>query len=196
MSRDSILSAIQANKPTHQELPDDIYYEPLQDRSLVDLFVGQAELIGATILRVKDYKEITAHLTLHFEPSANIVTTAKALSSSFALVDAAQVPHRFANLELAILEAQFGIAENGAVWLTEDQMGHRIVPFICQHLAIVVPANRIVKNMHMAYEYIGGSSYGFGVFIAGPSKTADIEQSLVIGAHGARSMLIFLVENY
>jgi L-lactate dehydrogenase complex protein LldG len=47
--------------------------------------------------------------------------------------------------------------------------------------------------MHQAYERLQGREYNFGVFIAGPSKTADIEQSLVLGAHGARTMTVFLV---
>jgi L-lactate dehydrogenase complex protein LldG len=37
-------------------------------------------------------------------------------------------------------------------------------------------------------------SYGFATFIAGPSKTADIEQSLVLGAHGPRSLIVFLID--
>ena len=36
---------------------------------------------------------------------------------------------------------------------------------------------------------------GYGVFISGPSKTADIEQSLVIGAQAALSLNIFLIKN-
>jgi L-lactate dehydrogenase complex protein LldG len=193
MSRDLILSKIQANKPAYTELEDDFMGLAYQDTSLVDLFIEQAELIGATVLRVENFEEIKAYLTGHYEPSAHIVTSSEALSSSFEIINPTKAPHQFADLELAVLEAHFGVAENGAVWLTEDQMGQRIVPFICQHLAVVLPENRIVKHMHAAYEHIGDSIYGFGAFIAGPSKTADIEQSLVIGAHGARSMLIFLL---
>jgi len=72
-------------------------------------------------------------------------------------------------------------------------MGQRALPFITQHLAVIVNARNIVATMHDAYSSIGITNQGFGAFIAGPSKTADIEQSLVIGAHGPRSMSLFLV---
>ena len=45
-----------------------------------------------------------------------------------------------------------------------------------------------------SYQLIHNTDYGYGVFISGPSKTADIEQSLVIGAHGAGSLTIFILD--
>lgn len=48
--------------------------------------------------------------------------------------------------------------------------------------------------MHQAYDCIGNQEYGFGTFISGPSKTADIEESLVIGTHGARGLMVFIME--
>ena len=72
-------------------------------------------------------------------------------------------------------------------------MHQRAVPFICQQLAVVVSAKTLVATMHQAYDLIGEADYGFGTFIAGPSKTADIEQSLVLGAHGPKSMIAFLL---
>lgn len=102
-------------------------------------------------------------------------------------------PHELENLQLAILEGQFGVAENGAIWLEDAQLPHRAMPFITEHLVLVLSKENLVENMHQAYEKIGAAHSGFGLFIAGPSKTADIEQSLVIGAHGAKSLRVVLV---
>jgi L-lactate dehydrogenase complex protein LldG len=102
-------------------------------------------------------------------------------------------PHQLEGIDLAILPGAFGVAENGAIWVDAAALPHRGVFVVTQHLAIVLPAGEIVPDMHAAYERVGALPRGYGLFIAGPSKTADIEQALVIGAHGARSCTVFLV---
>ena len=101
--------------------------------------------------------------------------------------------HELADLELAIVDGQFGVAENGAIWVDDFNLGLRALPFITEHLVIVLERNSLVETMHQGYNRIGDAQAGFGLFIAGPSKTADIEQSLVIGAHGAKSLRVVLV---
>ena len=102
-------------------------------------------------------------------------------------------PHATEDIDFAILPGEFAVAENGAVWITDAAVKHRAIFFIAQHLALVVRAADVVHNMHEAYGRLSFESPRFGAFISGPSKTADIEQSLVIGAHGPRSMTVFLV---
>lgn len=99
----------------------------------------------------------------------------------------------FADLDLTILEGQIGTAENGAIWLDDTNLGLRAIPFITKHLVIVLKRKNLVGNLHQTYDMIGSAKSGFGVLIAGPSKTADIEQSLVVGAHGAMSLRVVLV---
>ncbi len=94
-------------------------------------------------------------------------------------------PHDLESLECCVVPGEFAVAENGAVWLTHEAIPLRAALFVTQHLMLVVPADQIVQNMHEAYERISFDEAQFGIFISGPSKTADIEQSLVIGAWSA-----------
>lgn len=89
--------------------------------------------------------------------------------------------------------AHFGFAVNLALWVTDLVLGQRITTFIVQYLAIVLTKLDNVATMHKAYQSIGETKYDFENFIAGPSKTADIQQSLILGAHGARGLIVFLL---
>jgi L-lactate dehydrogenase complex protein LldG len=110
-------------------------------------------------------------------------------------------PHNLADVDLAILPGELAVAENAAVWVNNDRVSQRVAYFLSQHVALVVPRERIVDNMHEAYQWLrqqGGELGPFhqprwGTFMSGPSKTADIEQALVIGAHGARSLNVFFI---
>jgi L-lactate dehydrogenase complex protein LldG len=102
-------------------------------------------------------------------------------------------PHDLAGIDVAVMPGEFAVAENGAIWVTSRGVAHRVIYFIAQHLVLVVPRAKIIDNMHQAYERLSFEGQGYGLFIAGPSKTADIEQSLVIGAHGPRSLTVLLV---
>ena len=103
-------------------------------------------------------------------------------------------PHELENTDFAVLRGHFGVAENAGVWVTDKDLRHRALYFLPQHLAIVIPSCRIVHNLHEAYEIAEPGQTPFSAFVSGPSKTADIEQSLVIGAHGARSLTVLAVD--
>ena len=191
-SREKILAEVKKNQPERVPLPDISGFKgPVQDnvQEYMDTFIG----IGGNAFAVDDIDSIKALIREQFDTSKRMVTTLPALADRLEFYSADADPHTFENVELAVIKAHLAVAENGAVWLTEDVMGQRIIPFICQHLAVLVDASTIVPTMQEAYAKIGASDYGFGVFIGGPSKTADIEQALVMGAHGPITMTVFIV---
>ena len=192
MSREKILSAILQNQPVLTPLPS---LEGLNQSTHTPSvqFKNVLQSIGGEAVEVADYQAIEAFIQQHYKPNCRITTTLPDLSNIAETDWQNTDPHDLESVELLIIRAHFGVAENGSVWVTEDLMGQRVAPFICQNLAVVLDKNDIVPTMHEAYERIGAADYGFGVFIAGPSKTADIEQSLVLGAHGSKSMIVFLM---
>ncbi|RVU02413.1 lactate utilization protein B/C [Mucilaginibacter limnophilus] len=194
-SRDQILSRVKANKPPQVKLPDVAVFEQGEDGA-AEKFTEILNAIGGGVYYVDDYQELLSILRDNYPDHGRIyspIPDVKALTDCVAIEGSSG--HQFADVEWAVIKGHFGVAENGAIWITGDLMEYRSLPFICQRLAIIIKQNDILPTMHDAYRRIGDSTYSYGAFIAGPSKTADIEQSLVLGAHGPKGMAVFIMKD-
>ncbi len=193
-SRDAILTALRRAAPPVSPLreapPAIIYPDPEKQ------FAEALASVAGKFVRVRDPAALNAELA-KLEPYAQarkIASLVPGVGTPNVDLAALKDPHELEGLDVAIIAGEFGVAENGAVWVPGSALGpHRAIFVVTQHLVLVVPAGQIVHNMHQAYDRIHLERPGYGLFISGPSKTADIEQALVIGAHGARSCTLFLV---
>lgn len=194
-SRDEILSAIRKRLPESASLPD-LAGPWIQYPDPIAQFASVLEMIGGRCVRVPSLAAINAELDSlpAYAAAKQTVSTVPGVGTSTVDLNAVVDPHVLEDIDFAILPGQFGVAENAAVWVNEAAVKHRVIYFLCQHLSLVIRAGDVLHNMHEAYERLTFEGPRFGGFIAGPSKTADIEQSLVIGAHGPRSMTIFVVD--
>jgi L-lactate dehydrogenase complex protein LldG len=192
-SRDKILAAIKQNQPGFAALPE-IENHQQSFTGLVEKFTDVLRLIGGNIYEVANIPEAIKILQSQFGNEGRFISLLKSFEPFATFYNVHESAHLLENVEVAVISAQFAVAENGSVWITDDLLPTRVLPFICQHLVVLVNKNEVVSTMHDAYDIIGKAGYGFGTFIAGPSKTADIEQSLVLGAHGPKTMTVFLVE--
>ena len=153
----------------------------------IDLFRTQLEKNGARL--TDDFSQ--NYFEKNFGTDCKIISCYSGFEGNVA-PSALTKPHDLEGVEVGILKAEFGVAENGALWVEFAGLPFRVIPFIVDHLVVILSAKSILLNMHEAYKQVRLRESGFGCFISGPSKTADIEQSLVIGAHGPLSFHVIL----
>ncbi|GIW96933.1 MAG: hypothetical protein KatS3mg111_0266 [Pirellulaceae bacterium] len=178
----------------HPPLPEVISGEWIRYEDPVMQFTQAVEAVGASCVSVQHPSEIAKHLEGH-EIWRNATKVFSQVPEVPGNVDLAAIdaPHALDDLDFVVYRGQFGVAENGAVWVSDQDLRHRVVFFITQFLVLVVSRDQIVHHMHEAYARLQLPRPGFGLFLAGPSKTADIEQSLVVGAHGCKQLQVFIV---
>jgi L-lactate dehydrogenase complex protein LldG len=193
-SREEILGRLRAAAPPPVERPDP-HRLAVRFADPVAQFEQAVVAVAGTPVRVADGPALAAavgELARKLD-ARRTVSLVPAAGPGDVAIGALRDPHELEGIDLAVLPGLFGVAENGAVWVTGEALHHRGVFVVTQHLALVVPASQIVNDMHEACARVATLPRGYGLFIAGPSKTADIEQALVIGAHGARSCTVFVV---
>lgn len=193
-SKAEILGTLRDAQSEPVELPDlDQPWTTFPDR--VQQFSEVLQSVGGRAVRVRDLDEANHELDQlpAYAEAAKVCSLVDGIRKANVRIEDAADPHQLEDVDFFVAPGQFGVAENAAVWVTDQGLRHRVLYFLTQHLALVLPAAELVDNMHQAYQRLSFAEPGFGLFLSGPSKTADIEQSLVIGAHGARSLTVFLV---
>jgi len=193
MSRETIIQAIRKHKPGLVSLPD-IQLDRLEENTdLLTSFRHHVNQAGGRAVEVSGTDTVDSVIRKLYPEAKRVISCCKDSKSGNVFLEDGQKAHELESLDLAIIEGQFGVAENAAVWVSESEFPLRVLPFITKDLVLVLNKKDLCANMHRAYQKLQQRHRGFGLFISGPSKTADIEQSLVIGAQGAMSLTVLLL---
>ena len=126
-------------------------------------------------------------------PTAKVVCSAVPEVPGTRRVEGVSDPHELNDVDVGVVRSQMGVAEAGAVWLTEADLLVNALGVLSQHLVVLLDPIAIVETLHDAYGQIDLAASSYGVFMAGPSATGDIEGVIIHGAQGARSMTVLLL---
>ena len=191
-NKEDILKRYRANVRQKFDMPDltDIkgvaYPDPLAQ------FVTMSEAVGGRVVEVKDGQTVDGLIRELYPDAREIASNLPEVTIATRNPDTVASAADLNGTDVGVIRGVFGVAENGCIWIPQ-QMKEKAVCFISENLVILLPKSQIVNNMHEAYRRIEFNDYGYGTFISGPSKTADIAQVLVMGAQAARSVTVFLI---
>ena len=190
--KEDILTKFRKNVKVKFDMPrlDDIkgitYPDPLKQ------FVTMTQNVGGKVVELKPGQDINQLVRELYPDAKEIARNLPEITIATRNPDTIGSPQALNGTDVGIIKGVFGVAENACVWIPQT-MVPKAVCFISENLVILLKKSEIVNNMHEAYRRIEFNDYGYGTFISGPSKTADIAQVLVMGAQAARSATVVLV---
>ncbi len=188
MNRDKFIRTIRQNEPETISLPGTWKVkEQSTAANIKETFKERLKQAGAGLIELNGKEEIVPFIEKNYPRTLDFSS-----QGVWEEYPPSCSKEKLNSLETVLIEGQLGVAENGAIWLDDSNFSNRLIPFITQQLIIKLDSRQIVSDMLQAYRRINFENCGFGVFISGPSKTADIEQSLVYGAHGAKELRVIL----
>jgi len=206
-SKEDILKKYRANVHERYDMPDlsDIkavtYPDPLLQ------FMNMTKSVGGNAIEVEKGRDVNELIRELYPDAKEIASNLPEITIATRNPDDVGRARDLNGTDVGVVRGEFGVAENACVWIPQT-MKEKAVMFISENLVILLPKSQIVNNMHEAYKHLsapGGSpagstddsafdAYGYGTFISGPSKTADIAQVLVMGAQAARSATVLLLD--
>lgn len=200
-AREHILSRIRAAVSHSVAAPE--AFEPSRRRAGFAAFASQLGGAGGEALGPLAAAELSAcvaDLCRRWTPGGRVLASDAALlrlgAGPWQPIPAGVSPHALADVAVAILCGSLGVAENGAVGLDGREAHPRALPVICERLVILLETRALEPDMHAALARLpdGALAHHHFTFVAGPSKTADIEGELVLGAHGPRALTVVGIE--
>lgn len=193
-SKEDILKKYRANVIERFDMPDLSDIKAITYSNPLVQFVQMTVNVGGKVIEVEKGKDINQLIKEIYPDAKEIASNLPEITIATRNPDEVGRARDLNGTDVGVIRGQFGVAENACIWIPQA-MKEKAVCFISENLVILLPKSQIVNNMHEAYKRIQfDETYdGYGTFISGPSKTADIAQVLVMGAQAARSVTVLLL---
>lgn len=194
-TKEEILSKYRRNmKVTGQyDMPDFSKLKGVEYSNPLVQFIDMSENVGSHVVDLSDGDDVNSIIKGLYPDAKVFASNLPEITIADRNPDTVEKAQDLNGTDVGIVRGEIGVAENGCIWIPQT-MKEKAICFISEYLVILLSRKNIVSNMHEAYDRIQFTDYGYGSFISGPSKTADIAQALVMGAQAARGVTVILTD--
>ena len=194
-NKEDILKKYRANVRERFDMPDLSDIKAITSPDPLLQFMNMMKSVGGNAIEVEKGRDVNSLIRELYPDAKEIASNLPEITIATRNPDTVDDAQALNGTDVGVIRGKFGVAENACIWIPQ-QMKEKVVCFISENLVILLPKSQIVNNMHEAYRRIEfNQDYdGYGTFISGPSKTADIAQVLVMGAQAARSATVLLLD--
>ena len=192
MKKEDFLNKLRKNTHVQFDMPD-MDIRGIQYEDTLGQFVKMTETVGGHVIEAGEGESPDDLVRRAYPEAKTFASNLPEVTIATKNPDTVAEANELNGTDVGIVRGEVGVAENGCIWIPQT-MKEKAILFISEYLIIFLDKKNIVSNMHEAYARIAmNPKYNFGTFISGPSKTADIEQALVMGAQAARGVTVVLL---
>ncbi|MGP1499417.1 MAG: LutC/YkgG family protein [Porphyromonas sp.] len=192
-AKQGVLENIRKYTTKREAHPDLSAFKGITYPDKVSQFETIIEAVGGRVVHIEESTDLGKLLRELYPEATRFISDLSLGTLPVTRPSEAGSPTDRNGTDVTIVQTPLGVCENGCCWVQQEGEW-RSELFISENLVFILDKDNLVHNMHEAMKRVRelAPATPFSGFISGPSKTADIEQALVIGAHGARGVIVLL----
>jgi L-lactate dehydrogenase complex protein LldG len=190
------------SKYANIDLESNVYTQPESDESLFETFAKEfTSLAGQFVICDNKFDFVDKLLTLiERKKYKNLYCWDDTLQTQLkdAGISYIDKKEHIEKMQVAITACEALIARTGSVMVTSGKHSRVLSVYPPVHIVVAYTSQVVMEikdGLHILRNKYGKNTPSMISFISGPSRTSDIEKTLVIGAHGPKEVFVFLIDD-